>query len=602
MGGAIRLYNAAAYIEDCDFDSNLSADEGGAIAIYSEDVMINDCSFTGNTAQDGGSVWFQKNSTGDILTIEESTFTINEALYGGALYLRGSTNISNSLFSQNSAVGSYSRGGVIYSDAYNNVITIDSSDFSLNEAYYGGAFGSSLSSNNDFVVSNSQFFNNSAETGGAVQIETEAGLSFVDCDFEGNFSAEDGGVFYLDDEEISLVLDGSDFRYNHADDSSGVLYALEIADITVTGGQFLQNYSDDAAGLYISGCTSASFDGTLFDGNYTVTSGYGAVRVNNGTAVFTDCTMIANTGSGMLGVISIGNGATSSFTGCSFLDNIGRGLYCNSDTVLTGCLFEGNYPGGIRVLNGNLVMNNVTATGNVSGTSGGAVYHSATSPINDNILTITNCTIAGNSAPTSGSGIYRSSGIEVTINNSIIWGNTTEDLAYPSSIALEANYSVIGGGFTLVGDNVLDTDPLFGNLPEETTFTTDPGTTDSVVITDAVSMILNGFVLEIGDDGVARTVTAVVGDQVTFTPALASASTANTRVDNWGYGATDLDVDLTLQAGSPCIDSGNDTSAPSTDMNGNARYDDPSTANCAVTGDPECAWYSDMGAYEYQGI
>jgi hypothetical protein len=48
---------------------------------------------------------------------------------------------------------------------------------------------------------------------------------------------------------------------------------------------------------------------------------------------------------------------------------------------------------------------------------------------------------------------------------------------------------------------------------------------------------------------------------------------------------------------SPCIDAANGTVAPTTDIDGYSRYDDPCTPNTG-TGDPN---YVDMGAYEYQG-
>ncbi len=53
--------------------------------------------------------------------------------------------------------------------------------------------------------------------------------------------------------------------------------------------------------------------------------------------------------------------------------------------------------------------------------------------------------------------------------------------------------------------------------------------------------------------------------------------------------------DLHLSAGSPCIDAANGDTAPSTDLDGNARFDDTGTTDTG-TGTPP---YADMGAYEY---
>jgi hypothetical protein len=60
-------------------------------------------------------------------------------------------------------------------------------------------------------------------------------------------------------------------------------------------------------------------------------------------------------------------------------------------------------------------------------------------------------------------------------------------------------------------------------------------------------------------------------------------------------------LDLHLGAGSPCIDAGEDDAVGETDVEGNPRFDDPATDNCAAAGDPACGFISDMGAYEYQG-
>ena len=52
-----------------------------------------------------------------------------------------------------------------------------------------------------------------------------------------------------------------------------------------------------------------------------------------------------------------------------------------------------------------------------------------------------------------------------------------------------------------------------------------------------------------------------------------------------------------LQAGSPCIDSGDGTNAPTLDYDKHPRFDDPATTNTGVGTPP----YVDMGAFEYQG-
>jgi hypothetical protein len=82
---------------------------------------------------------------------------------------------------------------------------------------------------------------------------------------------------------------------------------------------------------------------------------------------------------------------------------------------------------------------------------------------------------------------------------------------------------------------------------------------------------------------------------------LDAPSTEGVRVDIWGMGATDLDVNVHLQSSFPCIDRANDTTAPFLDPEDNARCDDPATDNCVVPETPECDWNADMGVYEYLG-
>ncbi|MDY0003368.1 MAG: choice-of-anchor Q domain-containing protein, partial [Polyangia bacterium] len=55
-------------------------------------------------------------------------------------------------------------------------------------------------------------------------------------------------------------------------------------------------------------------------------------------------------------------------------------------------------------------------------------------------------------------------------------------------------------------------------------------------------------------------------------------------------------MDFRLQEGSPCIDAANGTEAPSTDMDGDSRWDDPAVTDTG-TGTPT---YADIGCYERQ--
>ena len=64
-----------------------------------------------------------------------------------------------------------------------------------------------------------------------------------------------------------------------------------------------------------------------------------------------------------------------------------------------------------------------------------------------------------------------------------------------------------------------------------------------------------GDYIEIADDGVARQVTGVAGNDLTFTPAL-TATVSNVTVQNWATESANLTADFHLATGSPAIDAG----------------------------------------------
>ncbi|MCU0663534.1 MAG: hypothetical protein MUC50_14550 [Myxococcota bacterium] len=229
-------------------------------------------------------------------------------------------------------------------------------------------------------------------------------------------------------------------------------------------------------------------------------------------------------------------------------------------------------------------------TANIAKTDGGAVHIDGSQEENP----ITSCTFSAN-ASTKGGAVSCSESCQIKITSSILYGNFPEEITTPAGTVTATYSDVRGGGYGGVG--MVDKKPWFGNAPLETTLTSDAGTTTKVLLGYATKLLFNGFVIEIADDGVARTVTNIFNDEITFAPPLPGATVAKTRVDVWGPGATDMDVDLYLQSGSPCIDAANGDVAPQLDLDGLSRYDDPLTPNTGA-GTPN---YADMGAYEYQG-
>jgi hypothetical protein len=166
--------------------------------------------------------------------------------------------------------------------------------------------------------------------------------------------------------------------------------------------------------------------------------------------------------------------------------NLGGGLYCSGNSMtVSNCVFDGNTAvgggAGIEAIdNSNICVDNCILFGGTTDWGGGiAVYESVASITNsvfrDNsanvsgggivastssTATIVNCTVVGNSA--SHSAGIRAWSSDITVRNSIVWGNATDQIgADESTVAVD--YSNVEGGYTGTGN--IDADPLFVDAP-----------------------------------------------------------------------------------------------------------------------------------------
>ena len=246
---------------------------------------------------------------------------------------------------------------------------------------------------------------------------------------------------------------------------------------------------------------------------------------------------------------------------CTFTGNVaamnGGAIYFEDNPgasrVLVGCVFNGNQAGSGGALcnvGDNPEFLNCTFSGNTAG-AGGAIHNS-----NGGALRLTNCTLGANVATGGGGGVFNDAS-NPAVTNCILWGNRDSwGIDEYSQITSQSGsptvtYSYIDGwwsGCVWNGPGTLGGDPLFERNPSD------------------------------GGDG--------WGDDPD-TPTI-------------DEGANDDYGDLGLQAGSPCIDAGNNSAIDeTTDLAGNPRkVDDPAT-DCPQPG-ASCgtAPIVDMGAYE----
>ena len=249
-GGAIRSKHDAR-VNNCTFDSNSAEDYGGAI--YAADVYINgnqNCSepfstfFIKNHADDnnGGAIFIEGKAD-----ISNAVFSSNTALVdGGAVFCKNNVNLNHCLFELNKATKASVKcyGGAVrsndicinnctfernFADNYGGAIYANTMRFADSPSYFiensvknghGGAiyvekFGSS-------VIRYATFRDNDAPStssdGGAVYVKGKCSFTFEQCAFISNHCGDEGGAIYLDSGDSKMALLNNVFIGNVAED------------------------------------------------------------------------------------------------------------------------------------------------------------------------------------------------------------------------------------------------------------------------------------------------------------------------------------------------------------------------------------------------
>lgn len=287
LGGAIYVpASTAAYLyigEENDvvegsvtFRGNISESNGGAI--YAQHVFgLRNASFIGNisTTGHGGAI-----SAGSLeMTAEYCTFDGNKALdgYGGAIYLTGTNKgdereltVGNSTFSLNTA----KRGGALYMSGSSRVY-FSVTDIAGNTATdYGGAIyatGSALEMNGVDLSDNS-----TGGSGGIVYLTSAASALLNDIEADGNSAGKHGGAIYVTAEGTSLDVYNSSFSRNSAESNGGAIYAYTGTLFNSYNVLYEENTSGETGGaLYVYTAGESILHTCTFEGNTAATLGGG---------------------------------------------------------------------------------------------------------------------------------------------------------------------------------------------------------------------------------------------------------------------------------------------------------------------------------------
>ncbi|HUT79470.1 MAG TPA: right-handed parallel beta-helix repeat-containing protein, partial [Polyangia bacterium] len=280
-------------------------------------------------------------------------------------------------------------------------------------------------------IAGCRFENNRADAGGAIY-SAGASPSILDCVFEGNLAELSGGAITLDGG--GGLLSGCAFESNGAGTNGGALRTFQSA-------------------ATIAGCD--------FTGNGAAVHG-GAAFNEGGSPAFSQCEFWENT-AGFGGGAVFNHGSAASYDGCLFEGNLAdtggaaRNL-SNATPAFLNCRFHDNEAGtggALASLQAGGQLVNCLLTGNSTADpdayGGGAMY------LQESSTAIKSCTVTANtSLGTAAVRLHNSP--EVTMVNSIVWGNMPSDMTFLGS-DIDLTYSLLSVQQT--GAGMLAANPLF---------------------------------------------------------------------------------------------------------------------------------------------
>lgn len=476
-----------------------SPNSGGGIR-NTENLVLHGMTITGNSAATGGGL---SNTNGGIVQATQSTLSNNSAYYqgGGLANLFGATiTLTDCTISGNSAGttnnSSYSSfgGGILNSGNLTAVGgSIRGNTVShVNLSAYG-AFGGGISNTGSAVavIRQSTITGNTGELGGA--IHAGVGSTYLrdtivggPTPAEGNLGSRGGGVFVSG----GFNMVGGALRHNRT---------VNLGGSSELGG-----------GASIGPGGSASFDGVSILDNSTLARGgaiymstYGGVGAS--TVTIRNSTVSGNSAGDLGGAVSAGSGTTLTIDDSDLDNNVagnrGGAIYASTLGASNGSSITIRNNSNLRMnrataqLGGAVSLGSRTTTtidgsnlsNNTAHERGGGIYVASFGNAVASVLTITGSTIAenqavnligggisqgpnvttaisnssiiNNDAKTRGGGIFASGfgnarGTRVTINDSTISGNVSEELGGGLSLGSNATGKIYG---STVAENETET-------------------------------------------------------------------------------------------------------------------------------------------------
>ena len=355
-------------------------------------ATVSGSNFVNNSGRWGGAISatgaeLRKNSS--TLTVSNTIFKDNSALYAGAVYIWGSNyNIADCVFDNNTAFGkgnmtpnNNNGGALVVSQVsrFNEPITgtISGSKFTNNKAQYGGA----AYFNKGFVTITDSVFENNVATaeGGAVDFShasvKDLVVSINNSSFIGNKAPVAGAIFTNVDSKIT----NSNFINNSAAKIGGAI--CNVNDLTVENSKFVNNtpqaiHNSKELHLGIETFTDLQNAIGLVDGILTLDSDI--AMTDDESAGFVNGVIINKD------IVIDGKGHTISAEDLGRIFSIGEGF---TVTLTNATLINGRAVEGGAIYNdGSLTLSDVKLSDNAADSYGGAVFNNGELVVSDSVF------------------------------------------------------------------------------------------------------------------------------------------------------------------------------------------------------------------------
>ncbi len=283
------------------------------------------------------------------------------------------------------------------------------------------------------TLANLTFSGNAAQSLGGGMYSKWTDSTLTNVTFSGNVADSGGGMYNI--YYGSPVLTNVTFSSNVADYGGG-LYNFQSG-LTLANATFSGNTAQSIGGGLYTDYTSATLTNVIFNGNSTAGDGGGMFN-----SVYTPT---------LTNVIFNGNSAAN-----------GGGLFnLDSNMTLTNITFSGNSAaddgGGMYIMRSySPTLTNITFSGNIAN-FGGGLYNTGEIWATSNPI-LTNVSFSGNRA-SFGGGLYNADYSHPDLRDSILWGDSPDEIGNADGAAV-VSYSLVQGGY-ITGTAILDSDPLF---------------------------------------------------------------------------------------------------------------------------------------------